>query len=126
MRFNLDTDANKHFIKSYGPGWINVNEQHIRRSVIVSPDRLVTDWPPQTFTDLEEGHFAAIMALEPEIVLLGTGERQRFPHPKLTRSLLTQGVGVEIMDTAAACRTYNVIMLEDRRVVAALLMIDLD
>jgi len=126
MRFSLDTDTSKHFIKNYGPGWINVSEQQIHRSVIVTPNQVVTDWPPQTFTDLEEQHFTAIMALEPEIVLLGTGSRQQFPHPKLTQSLLTQGVGVEVMDTAAACRTYNIIMLEDRRVVAALLMIDRD
>ena len=119
MHFSLDTDISKHFIKSYGPGWINVNEQQIRRSVIVTPDQLVTDWPPQTFADLGEEHFAAIMALAPEVILLGTGDRQRFPQPKLTQALLTQGVGIEIMDTAAACRTYNVIMLEDRRVAAA-------
>ncbi|HPF60312.1 MAG TPA: Mth938-like domain-containing protein [Candidatus Competibacteraceae bacterium] len=124
MRFSLNTDTSRHFIKSRGPGWINVNEQQICCSVIVTPDQLVTDWPPQTFADLEEQHFEAIVALEPEIVLLGTGDRQRFPHPKLTRSLLAQGIGVEVMDTAAACRTYNIIMLEDRRVAAALLMID--
>ena len=122
MRFSLDIDTQRHFIKSYGPGWISVNEQEIRRSVIVAPDRLVTDWPPQTFADLEERHFAAILQLEPEIVLLGTGDRQRFPHPKLTQALLARGVGVEVMDTSAACRTYNIIMMEDRRVVAALLM----
>ena len=61
-------------------------------------------------------------ALMPEIVLLGTGDRQRFPRPKLTRALLARGVGVEVMDTSAACRTYNIIMMEDRRVAAALLM----
>ncbi|HCB12019.1 MAG TPA: hypothetical protein DEP36_00385 [Gammaproteobacteria bacterium] len=124
MRFSLNTDTNRYFIKSRGPGWVNVNEQQIHRSVIVTPDQLVTDWPPQTFVDLEERHFEAIVALEPEIVLLGTGDRQRFPHPRLTQSLLAQGIGVEVMDTAAACRTYNIIMLEDRRVAAALLMID--
>lgn len=122
MRFSLDTDANRYVIKSYGLGWINVNEREIRRSVIVTPERLVADWPPQTFADLEEGHFVAIQPLEPEIVLLGTGDRQRFPHPRLTRSLLERGIGVEVMDTAAACRTYNIIMLEGRRVAAALLM----
>jgi uncharacterized protein len=63
------------------------------------------------------------LTLEPEIVLLGTGRRQQFPHPRLTQALLEQGVGVEVMDTAAACRTYNVIMLEGRRVAAALLLI---
>lgn len=122
MRFSLDIDTRKYFIKSYGPGWINVNEQEIHRSVIVAPDRLVTDWPPQTFADLEEMHFAAILELEPEIVLLGTGDRQRFPRPKLIQALLAHGAGVEVMDTSAACRTYNIIMMEDRRVVAALLM----
>lgn len=123
MRFTLDIDANKHFIKSYGPGWIKVNDQEIRRSLIVAPDRLVTGWPPQSFAELEEAHFEAIAQLEPEIALLGTGSRQRFPRPRLIQALLGRGVGVEVMDTAAACRTYNVIMLEGRRVVAALLMI---
>ena len=122
MRFNLDIDTQKYFIKGYGPGWIHVNGQEMRRSMIVAPDRLVTDWPPQTFADLEEAHFEAILPLKPEIVLLGTGDRQRFPHPRLLQALLAHGVGVEVMDTSAACRTYNVIMLEDRRVAAALLM----
>lgn len=122
MRFRLDIDTRRHFIKSYGPGWINVNEQEIHRSVIVTPEQLITDWPPQTFADLEEMHFEAILPLEPEIVLLGTGDRQRFPRPRLTQALLARGVGVEVMNTSAACRTYNIIMMEDRRVVAALLM----
>jgi uncharacterized protein len=124
MRFNLDIDAHRYYIKSYGPGWINVNDQELRRSTIVSPNQLVTDWPPQTFVDLEEVHFEALLPLELEIVLLGTGNRQRFPHPALTRVLLGRGVGVEVMDTSAACRTYNVIMLEGRRVAAALLLMD--
>ena len=124
MRFNLDIDTQRYYIKSYGPGWINVNDQEIRRSAIVSPELLVIDWAPQTFADLEEIHFEALLPLEPEIVLLGTGNRQRFPRPALTRSLLAHRVGVEVMDTSAACRTYNVIMLEGRRVAAALLLMD--
>ncbi|MFO1371949.1 MAG: Mth938-like domain-containing protein [Candidatus Competibacteraceae bacterium] len=123
MRFSLDLDTNKHSIKAYGPGWVNINEREIRHSVIVSPERLVTDWPPQTFEDLAEPHFEWIAQLEPEIVLLGTGSRQRFPQPRMTQALLARGMGVEVMDTAAACRTYNIIMLEGRRVAAALLMI---
>ncbi len=122
MRFSLDIDTRRYFIKGYGPGWINVNDQEIRRSVIVTPDRLLTDWPPQTFADLEESHFQTLLELEPEIVLLGTGDRQRFPRSQLTRALLARGVGVEVMDSSAACRTYNIIMMEDRRVAAALLM----
>lgn len=123
MRFSLEIDANRYVVRSYGPGWVNVNEREIRRSLIVTPERLVTDWPPQGFAELEESHFEAVAGLEPEIVVLGTGSRQRFPPPRLIRPLLAKGIGVEIMDTAAACRTYNVIMLEGRRIAAALLMI---
>lgn len=123
MRFSLEIDANRYFVRSYGPGWVNVNEREIRQSLIVMPERLVADWPPQDFAELEEAHFEAVARLEPEIVVLGTGSRQRFPHPRLFRPLLAKGIGVEIMDTAAACRTYNVIMLEGRRIAAALLMI---
>ena len=123
MRFSLDSDVNHYAITSYGSDWVRVNQQEFRRSLIVTPERLVCDWPPQTFSDLAEAHFEVIAGLKPEIVLLGTGSRQRFPRPSLFRSLLVRGVGVEIMDTAAACRTYNIVMLEGRRVAAALLMI---
>ncbi|MFO1422422.1 MAG: Mth938-like domain-containing protein [Candidatus Competibacteraceae bacterium] len=123
MRFSLDNDLNRYSITGYGPDWVRVNQQEFRRSVIVTPERLVSDWPPRTFGDLAEAHFEAMKALEPEIVLLGTGRRQRFPHPSLIRCLLERGVGVEIMDTAAACRTYNIVMLEGRRVAAALLLL---
>ena len=124
MRFSLDSDANHYSITSYGLDWVRVSQQEFRRSLIVTPERLVSDWPPQTFGDLVEAHFEVIAGLEPEIVLLGTGSRQHFPRPPLVRSLLARGVGVEIMDTSAACRTYNIIMLEGRRVAAALLLAD--
>ena len=65
-----------------------------------------------------------IAQLEPEIALLGTGDRQRFPHPRLIQALMARGIGVEVMDTSAACRTYNIVMLEGRRVAAALLLAD--
>ncbi|MBK7542161.1 MAG: Mth938-like domain-containing protein [Candidatus Competibacteraceae bacterium] len=117
-------DAHHHFIKSYGPGWVKINETEIRHSVVVTAEQLIADWPPQTFADLEEAHFAAVARLEPEIVIVGTGARQHFPPPPQLRPLLARGIGVEIMDTAAACRTYNVIMLEGRRIAAALLMIE--
>ncbi len=124
MRFSLDADPNRYSIRSYGPGWITVNEQTVHHGVIVTPEQLILDWPPQTFAELVEAHFAIIAALEPEIVLLGTGSRQRFPHPRFTQVLSARGVGLEVMDTAAACRTYNVIMLEGRKVAAALLLTD--
>ena len=124
MRFSLDSDANHYSITSYGLDWVRVSQQEFRRSLIVTPERLVSDWPPQTFGDLVEAQFEVIAGLEPEMVLLGTGSRQRFPRPSLVRSLVARSVGVEVMDTAAACRTYNIIMLEGRRVAAALLLAD--
>jgi uncharacterized protein len=124
MRLSLDSaNSNTHVIHAYDQGYITVNDQKIHRSMVITPERLISDWPPQSFAELDEAHFEALQALKPEIVLLGTGRRQRFPHPRLTRCLIQRGVGVEVMDTAAACRTYNIIMAEGRRVAAALLMI---
>ena len=123
MRFSLDSNLNHYAITSYGSDWVRIGEREFRRSLVVTPEQLVSDWPPQTFGDLVEAHLEVIADLKPEIVLLGTGSRQRFPRPSLLRSLLARGVGVEVMDTAAACRTYNIIMLEGRRVAAALLLL---
>lgn len=123
MQLRLDTPPGIFQIRGYGQGYITVNDRDHGSSLIVTPRRLVTDWPPERFADLEEAHFELILELEPEIVLLGTGARQRFPHPRLTRPLLGRGIGVEVMDTAAACRTYAIVMAEGRRVAAALLMI---
>ncbi len=69
MRFSQDIDTSQHFVRGYGPGWIKINEQEIRRSLIVTPERLIVDWPPQAFADLEGAHFEAIAQLEPEIVV---------------------------------------------------------
>lgn len=123
MRFSLDFAGTQNVIRAYGEGWVRINDRELRHSVIVMPEQLVTDWPPRIFPELDEGHFESIKKLEPELVLLGTGGQQRFPPPHLIRPLLASGIGVEIMDTAAACRTYNIIMAEGRRVAAALLMI---
>lgn len=123
MRLHLDSDATKNIIRAYDPGVVTVNDRQVHRSVIVTPERLIADWPPQTFAELEETHLEWLVTLEPEIVLLGTGSRQQFPHPRLTRALLSRRIGLEVMDTAAACRTYNILMAEGRRVAAALLMI---
>lgn len=122
MRLNLDSDPTANTIRGYDEGRVTINDQDISRSVIVTPEQIV-DWPPQQFEELEEFHLELIMEWKPEIVLLGTGARQRFPGPQMTRSLIRRGIGVEVMDTAAACRTYNIIMAEGRRVAAALLMI---
>ncbi len=122
MQLSLDSGDGNFTIRGYGDGWITVNNQDLRHSIVVMPDRLIIDWPPQSFSDLEPCHFERVVEMKPEIVLLGTGARQQFPPPHLTRALADQGIGVEIMNTASACRTYTIIMAEGRRVAAALLI----
>jgi uncharacterized protein len=110
-------------IRAYAPGRINVNDVLITRSFIVAPDRLVEDWPPQRFEELTVENLKAALALDPEILIIGTGAQQHFLPGESLAALSRGGIGVEVMDTAAACRTYNVLLSEDRKVVAALLMI---
>ena len=87
-------------------------------------NRPIADWPPQTFSDLAAEHFEQIRQLAPEVVVLGTGSRLQFPRLADTRALIQANIGLEVMDTGAACRTYNILMQDGRRVVAALLMIE--
>ena len=123
MKFSPDSTGDAYAIRAYDRGYVLVNERRIQHSVIVTPRQLITHWPPQCFAELQAAHLEQLLELEPEIVLLGTGARQHFPHPRLSYPLLSRGIGVEAMATAAACRTYNFIVAEGRRVVAALLMI---
>lgn len=122
MKVSLDFNDEAHMIRSYHRGGVSIRDQEWRESVLISRRRIEA-WAPASFDELAGEHFEAIAELEPEIVIVGTGERQQFPHPRLTRPLIDRGIGVEIMDTGAACRTYNIILAEGRRVVAALLMI---
>lgn len=124
MKLHLDSGTATYRISAYGPGYITVNEERLTRSAIIMPERLVRDWPPQTYEDLTRAHLGMLLEHRPEIVLLGTGAQQRFPEASLTAPLTECGVGIEIMDTPAACRTYNILMAEDRAVVAGLLMIE--
>jgi uncharacterized protein len=104
----------------YGEGYVLVNAQRHEGSLVVTPERILP-WSAASFEALAESDFEALLELQPEILLLGTGPRQRFPHPRLTRALAARRIGVEAMDLQAACRTYNFLMAEDRRVAAALL-----
>ena len=103
-------------------GEIRLRDSRHTASVIVTRDAVVSDWRHPPLDELAIEHFAAVIELGPEIVLLGTGPRQRFPHPRLTHALMQARVGVEVMDTSAACRTYNILMAEERLVAAALLV----
>jgi uncharacterized protein len=123
MRLNLDAYHTVNTIRGYGNGQISIKELQLRSSIIVTPEQLITDWKPQRFEQLSAADFDILTELKPEIVLVGTGERHRFVHPRLLRPILEQNLGVEVMATAAACRTYNVIVAEGRRVAAALIII---
>jgi uncharacterized protein len=107
-------------ITGYGEGYVAVNGERRNSSVVVLPDR-VEPWQVSQFDGLTENDFVFLKNLGPEIVLLGTGARQRFPHPRLTASLAQAGIGLEVMDLQAACRTYNILVAEERKVAAALI-----
>ncbi|HEX4884728.1 MAG TPA: Mth938-like domain-containing protein [Casimicrobiaceae bacterium] len=121
MKFHL-SQGEGHRVTGTGAGWVRVDADEHRSSFLLAPDAIVSPWAAGGFDALVPEDFAAVVALRPEIVLLGTGARQRFPHPRLYAALSGAHVGVEVMDTPAAARTYNIIAAEGRRVVAALLL----
>jgi uncharacterized protein len=121
MKFHLQTPA-ANVIAALGADWIRIGETEYRQNLIVMPDAIATGWAPSGFAALTEGDFTALLHHRPEVVLLGTGATHRFPHPRLLKALAAAHVGVEAMDTRAACRTFNILIAEDRRVVAALVV----
>lgn len=122
MKLHLNTRTNQNIFTAHGAGYVTVSGLSFEHSIVVTPEQVFTDWQPHSFDALGESDFAYLLAMKPEIVLLGTGAQQRFPHPRLYQQLTAAGIGVESMDTPAACRTYNILMGEDRKVVAAILL----
>ena len=122
MKFQRESSEGRNTVTAYGPGWVEVNRARHTESLVVSGDRVITAWPAQSVEALGADHLAAILELKPEIVLLGTGERLQFPGPALLSPLYKAGIGVEVMDTPAACRTYNILLGEGRNVIAALIV----
>jgi uncharacterized protein len=122
LKFHLEAATALNTFTGYGDGYVMVNNRRIEKSVIVLPERIIADWPATSFEALAPEHLAALAGLDREIILLGTGARQRFPRPELMRPLIQAGFGVEVMDVQAACRTYNILMAEERKVAAALLL----
>ena len=121
MKLRADRIEGQNAIARHGPEGVIVNGVEHRRSVVVPWDGVVLPWSVDAFADLAEAHFSQLIELGPELVIFGSGERLRFGRPALMRALIDQRIGVETMDTAAACRTYNVLLAEGRSVVAALL-----
>ena len=120
MKLHASAPSALNTFTAYGEGYVMVNDRRHEANLIVLPGQLL-QWNVASFDALKEEDFLVLLDLDLEILLLGTGARQRFPHPRLTRALAEKRIGVEAMDLQAACRTYNILMAEERKVAAALL-----
>lgn len=121
MKLHLSNTAGLNIFTAYGDGYVAINHQRHESNVIVLPESLYTDWTSARVDSLGEVDMAKLLALGSEIVLLGTGRRLRFPPGALLRPFAPAGIGLEVMDLQAACRTYNILAAEGRKVAAALL-----
>jgi uncharacterized protein len=121
MKFHLQAPAGN-VVTGVGPGWIRVGITEHRANLVLLPDSVVEGWAAAGFDQLVAEDFGRLLAYEPEVVLVGTGATQRFPHPRLIAALTDRRIGVEVMDTRAACRTFNILVAEGRRVAAALIV----
>jgi len=118
----LQSDQFAHAITGYGHGWIAVAGERIAHSVVLHAGGTRAAWPCERFEDLNAGHFEQLAQTRPELVLFGSGARLRFPRPDWLRPLIEAGIGIETMTTPAACRTWNILTSEGRRVLAALVV----
>ena len=121
MKFHLSV-AEGNVFTGYGAGFVRLGVVEYRESLLVTPDKIATGWGAAGFDTLDEGDFATLATWDPEVVILGTGATLRFPHPRLTRALAESNIGLEVMDTPAACRTFNILAAEGRNVLAAILV----
>lgn len=122
MKLHLTPGSGQYLVTGYENDRIFINREPYFSSLVITPQELVTDWEAAQADALTEVHFERILQLQPELVLIGTGKRLRFPHPALFRCLTERQIGVEFMDTQAAARTYNILMAEDRHVVCGLVL----
>ncbi len=122
MKFSEELGSNLNRITAYGQASIDINEHRYTESIILAPDTAVIVWGVESASGINQASLHPILDLEPEIILLGTGQRIQFPDPELLALINQKGIGIEVLDTTAACRTFNLILAEGRRVVAGLLL----
>lgn len=122
MKLHLTDYAGLNAFSGYGEGYVAVNQVHYACNLIVLPDQIIENWHVSSIEQLDIQHFDTLLLAQPEIILLGTGRTHRFPNMSLMKALISQGIGFEVMDTQAACRTYNILSTEGRRVAAAMLV----
>lgn len=121
MKLHATSTQQYQTVTAYDDAGVEINLARFGASLVVLPEAAPAPWPVAAFDRLTVEHFAQIDALSPDVVILGTGRRQRFVHPKLTTVLTARRIGVECMDNQAACRTYNILMAEGRKVALALI-----
>jgi len=117
----LERPGDHHFVRSVGESGIRVGDTIYTGPLILTPRQVMTGWPPATFAEIRAAHLEALFALDPEVALLGTGARQAFLAPDIMIEVYRRGIGLEVMTTDAACRTFNILASDGRHVVAALL-----
>jgi uncharacterized protein len=122
MKLHPNSTQQYQTVTGYDDSGVEINAVHYDYSLIVMPEQAARAWPVARFEELSEADFGQILADAPDVVILGTGARQRFVHPRLTTALTMRRIGVECMDSQAACRTYNILMGEGRKVTLALII----
>lgn len=121
MKLHRDSTDGHYSFTGYGDDYVAINGKNHQGNLVLLPRRLIQDWTDATFDNLTQADFDFLAELKMEIMILGTGAKQRFPHPQLLQGLMRAGVGLEVMNTQAACRTYNILVAEGRSVGCALL-----
>jgi uncharacterized protein len=121
LKFHLSNNPGQNFFTAHGAGYVQVNDHRYVQPLIVTPEQVIGDWSARSFAALTEAYFSHFLLLKPEVLLLGTGNQHHFAHPQLYRALTAAGIGVEFMSTPAACRTFNILSGEDRKVVVGIL-----
>jgi uncharacterized protein len=122
MKLTQQPTAGINLIRRYGADFITIGEEDIRASCLVTAGTLSRDWAPRTVEELRVEHLSPLFDLEPQIVVLATGAQQKFPRAALRAEFAMRKIGLEVMEIGAACRTYNVLVGEERRVLAAILL----
>lgn len=122
MKFSEDYSSGTYIINGYNADGIIINQRSFTSSLIVSNYQLLEDWPVQEISELSADYLAPILELKPEVILIGTGSTLIFPPPSSYASVIQSGLGIEFMDSVAACRTYNILLSEDRNVVAGIIL----
>ena len=122
MKLQSDPHSGANTITGYGDGYVEINKTPYAHAVVLSSDGAISEWPVSHFDELDASNFLQLVDLKPELILIGTGNRQRFPKPELLKALIEAKIGFEIMDSQAACRTYNILVGEGRQVLLALIV----